>query len=172
MNNFEEESEILVIVLVSSIVLGVTACTKYILDSSMGPYVNKVAERNDYMNSILSNGSKCWEGTAHDQRVLDDARSRMNPFIIPNGKYYLGDAGYTNKLGILAPYLRITLACFVLHNFIMGIDPNDPITVKASNDDQAPAQDTIPIPTASSSQSTTYRGDQNYWVNFRDNFAT
>ncbi|KAF6141317.1 hypothetical protein GIB67_024401 [Kingdonia uniflora] len=171
-----------------------------------------------------------WKRIAHDQRVLDDAHSRMNPFIIPNGKYYLSDEEYTNEPGILAPYrntryhlnehigrrpqmhkklfnkrhaslrntidrefgilkkcfpllstdswfpykiqVRITLVCFVLHNFIMGVDPNNPITVEASNDDQAPTQDAIRITTASSSQSTTYRGDQNRWANFKDNFVT
>ncbi|KAF6157141.1 hypothetical protein GIB67_041602 [Kingdonia uniflora] len=58
MSNFVEESEMLVIAAASSVVLGVNAYKKYILDSSMGPYVNKVVERNDYMNSILSNDSK------------------------------------------------------------------------------------------------------------------
>ncbi|PIA60800.1 hypothetical protein AQUCO_00300371v1 [Aquilegia coerulea] len=28
-----------------------------------------------------------WEGTTHDQRVLDDARTRPNPFRIPQGIY-------------------------------------------------------------------------------------
>ncbi|KAF5189205.1 nuclease, partial [Thalictrum thalictroides] len=47
-----------------------------------------------------------WEGTAHDQRVLDDALARANPFVVPSGRYYLVDAGYTHQPGFLAPYRR------------------------------------------------------------------
>ncbi|KAL5699529.1 hypothetical protein ACHQM5_030415 [Ranunculus cassubicifolius] len=137
-----------------------------------------------------------WEGTAHDQKVLDDALVRSNPFVVPRGKYYLVDAGYTNQPGFLAPYrgisyhlinntkkknrrtpqndkelfntrhahlrttierafgvlkkrwpllsadcfypyktqVKIALACFILHNHVMGIDPNDAIVVEADKD--------------------------------------
>jgi len=43
-----------------------------------------------------------WEGSAHDGRVLNDALQR--DFIIPPGKYYLGDAGYGLSTQILTPY--------------------------------------------------------------------
>ena len=43
-----------------------------------------------------------WEGTAHDARVLDDARSK--DFPIPEGHFYLADAGYGLDWGILVPY--------------------------------------------------------------------
>ena len=33
-----------------------------------------------------------WEGSAADSRVFDHARS--NDFVVPDGPYYLGDAGY------------------------------------------------------------------------------
>ncbi|CAN1817208.1 Putative nuclease HARBI1 [Linum perenne] len=45
-----------------------------------------------------------WEGSAHDSRVLRDALSRAGGFRVPEGKYYLCDAGYTNAKGFLAPY--------------------------------------------------------------------
>ncbi|KAL6883505.1 hypothetical protein ACP4OV_010919 [Aristida adscensionis] len=45
-----------------------------------------------------------WEGSASDSRVLRDAMTREDAFAIPNGKYYLVDAGYTNGPGFLAPY--------------------------------------------------------------------
>ncbi|KAM7476800.1 hypothetical protein LguiB_024043 [Lonicera macranthoides] len=45
-----------------------------------------------------------WEGSAADGRVLRDALARPYPLIVPNGKYYLVDAGYTNGPGFLAPY--------------------------------------------------------------------
>ncbi|XP_050230424.1 protein ALP1-like [Mercurialis annua] len=45
-----------------------------------------------------------WEGSAHDGRVLRDAISRPNGLKIPQGCYYLVDAGYTNGEGFLAPY--------------------------------------------------------------------
>jgi hypothetical protein len=44
-----------------------------------------------------------WEGSAHDSRVLNHARSDSD-FVIPNDKYYLADAGYGLKRGILIPY--------------------------------------------------------------------
>ncbi|XP_070667098.1 protein ALP1-like [Malus domestica] len=45
-----------------------------------------------------------WEGSASDARVLRDALHRSNRFHVPNDKYYLVDAGYTNGPGFLAPY--------------------------------------------------------------------
>jgi hypothetical protein len=43
-----------------------------------------------------------WEGSAHDSRVLND--SLNNGFSVPPGKYYLGDAGYSNRDWLLTPY--------------------------------------------------------------------
>lgn len=43
-----------------------------------------------------------WEGSAHDSTVLADAFTK--DFTIPNGKYYLADAGYGLQKGILTPY--------------------------------------------------------------------
>nr|XP_027118694.1 protein ALP1-like [Coffea arabica] len=45
-----------------------------------------------------------WEGSAHDGRVLRNAISRPNGFRVPQGCYYLVDAGYCNADGFLAPY--------------------------------------------------------------------
>ncbi|KAL4361977.1 hypothetical protein GQ457_04G022180 [Hibiscus cannabinus] len=45
-----------------------------------------------------------WEGSAADGRVLRDAISRRNGLNVPQGCYYLCDAGYTNGEGFLAPY--------------------------------------------------------------------
>ncbi|XP_071730033.1 protein ALP1-like [Rutidosis leptorrhynchoides] len=45
-----------------------------------------------------------WEGSAHDGRVLRDAVSRPHGLKVPNGNYYLVDAGYCNANGFLAPY--------------------------------------------------------------------
>ncbi|KAM6587387.1 hypothetical protein CsatA_009992 [Cannabis sativa] len=45
-----------------------------------------------------------WEGSAHDGRVLRDALARRNGLRVPNGYYYLVDAGYTNGQGFLAPF--------------------------------------------------------------------
>ncbi|QHO40356.1 DDE_4 domain-containing protein [Arachis hypogaea] len=44
-----------------------------------------------------------WEGSAADSRVLRDALFR-NGFSVPQGHYYLCDAGYMNCEGFLAPY--------------------------------------------------------------------
>jgi DDE superfamily endonuclease len=43
-----------------------------------------------------------WEGSASDSAVYEDARA--TDFRIPEGKYYLADAGYPNTDALLAPY--------------------------------------------------------------------
>ncbi|XP_058072322.1 uncharacterized protein LOC131221170 [Magnolia sinica] len=45
-----------------------------------------------------------WEGSASDARVLQSALTREDKLFIPNGKYYVVDAGYANVPGFLAPY--------------------------------------------------------------------
>jgi hypothetical protein len=44
-----------------------------------------------------------WEGSAHDGTVHRDAHYNKG-FITPPGKYWLGDAGYSNSDTILVPY--------------------------------------------------------------------
>ncbi|XP_022684247.1 putative nuclease HARBI1 [Setaria italica] len=45
-----------------------------------------------------------WEGTAHDALVLRDALERENGLRVPQGKFYLVDAGYGAKPGFLPPF--------------------------------------------------------------------
>ena len=46
-----------------------------------------------------------WEGSAHDVRVLDSALEASSNALIPlQGKYYLGDAGYSNRRYLLTPF--------------------------------------------------------------------
>ncbi|CAI0384233.1 unnamed protein product [Linum tenue] len=45
-----------------------------------------------------------WESSAHDSRVLRDALTRPNGLNVPQGNYYLCDAGYANCPGFLSPY--------------------------------------------------------------------
>ncbi|CAL1352453.1 unnamed protein product [Linum trigynum] len=45
-----------------------------------------------------------WEGSAHDSRVLKDALTRPNGLTLPEGCFYLCDAGYANSPGFLTPY--------------------------------------------------------------------
>ncbi|XP_058086495.1 protein ALP1-like [Magnolia sinica] len=46
-----------------------------------------------------------WEGSASDARVLHNAMTRSDdPLIVPNGKYYVVDAGYAHSPGFMAPY--------------------------------------------------------------------
>ncbi|XP_048503327.1 uncharacterized protein LOC104908483 [Beta vulgaris subsp. vulgaris] len=44
------------------------------------------------------------EGLAHDNRVLCDALFIQNPLRVPQGNYYLCDAGYMNCEGFLTPF--------------------------------------------------------------------
>ncbi|WJX65362.1 hypothetical protein P8452_50034 [Trifolium repens] len=94
-----------------------------------------------------------WEGTASDSKILKDALSREDSLLIPEGKYYLGDAGFPLKGGILTPYrgvryhlkeystrgggnepyysfpvmTDIFIACCILHNYLMGVDVDNQI---------------------------------------------
>ena len=43
-----------------------------------------------------------WAGSVHDSRVLEDAKKKG--FKIPDGKYYLADAGYASSTSLLVPY--------------------------------------------------------------------
>jgi hypothetical protein len=43
-----------------------------------------------------------WEGSAADGRVWEAARRK--DFTIPEGKYYLGDAGFPTCASLLVPY--------------------------------------------------------------------
>ncbi|WVZ92066.1 hypothetical protein U9M48_038161 [Paspalum notatum var. saurae] len=45
-----------------------------------------------------------WEGSAHDALILADALERDDGLTVPQGKYYLVDAGYAAKPGFLPPY--------------------------------------------------------------------
>lgn len=46
-----------------------------------------------------------WEGSASDARVLQDALE--NNFYVPEGKFYLVDAGYANTPNFIAPYRNV-----------------------------------------------------------------
>ncbi|KAJ4801431.1 nuclease [Rhynchospora pubera] len=45
-----------------------------------------------------------WEGTASDSKIIKSALNRPCPLIIPEGKYYLVDAGFMTKSSLLTPY--------------------------------------------------------------------
>ncbi|MQL74611.1 hypothetical protein Taro_006969 [Colocasia esculenta] len=45
-----------------------------------------------------------WEGSADDSRILNDALGRENGLKVPEGKYYLVDAGHGISPGFMAPY--------------------------------------------------------------------
>nr|XP_020164644.1 protein ALP1-like [Aegilops tauschii subsp. strangulata] len=47
-----------------------------------------------------------WEGSAHDANILTDSMSRPDRINIPDGKFYLGDAGYACRPGILPPFRK------------------------------------------------------------------
>nr|XP_051206930.1 uncharacterized protein LOC127322024 [Lolium perenne] len=48
-----------------------------------------------------------WEGTAHDANVLADALGRERGLQVPEGKYYLVDAGYGAKPGFIPPFCNV-----------------------------------------------------------------
>ncbi|KAL3521071.1 hypothetical protein ACH5RR_019220 [Cinchona calisaya] len=48
-----------------------------------------------------------WEGPTSDSRIIKNAMNREDKLIIPNDKYYLVDAGFMLKRGLLTPYRNI-----------------------------------------------------------------
>ncbi|XP_057469660.1 protein ALP1-like [Actinidia eriantha] len=71
------------------------------------------SRKGDYATNVLGGCSRNlrfiyalsgWEGSATDSRVLRNALVRPHGLRIPQGHYYLVDAGYTNGPGLLAPY--------------------------------------------------------------------
>ncbi|KAL8106144.1 hypothetical protein AgCh_029810 [Apium graveolens] len=48
-----------------------------------------------------------WEGTASDSRIIKNALTRNHCPKIPEGKYYLVDAGFMLKSGLITPYRRV-----------------------------------------------------------------
>ncbi|XP_071681839.1 protein ALP1-like [Lolium perenne] len=47
-----------------------------------------------------------WEGSAHDASILVDSLSRPDGLQIPDDKFYLGDAGYACRSGILPTFRK------------------------------------------------------------------
>ena len=45
-----------------------------------------------------------WEGSAHDATILANSLEREDGLKIPEGKFYLADAGYACRPGILPPF--------------------------------------------------------------------
>ena len=54
------------------------------------------------MNMMFAYVLPGWEGSATDSHIFNDAHA--NDFIIPEGWYYLADAGYPNYNVLLVPY--------------------------------------------------------------------
>ncbi|XP_028116575.1 putative nuclease HARBI1 [Camellia sinensis] len=135
-----------------------------------------------------------WKGTASDSRIIKNALTREDKLKIPNGKFYLVDAGYMLRSSLIPPYrgvryhlkeysnhppenarelfnhrhasLRnaierafgvlkkrfpiiastieptysvntqsnIVIACCILHNFLMGVDPDENITAEVDKE--------------------------------------
>ncbi|XP_040933842.1 uncharacterized protein [Gossypium hirsutum] len=64
-----------------------------------------------------------WEGSVADGRVLRDTISRRHGLKVPNGCYYLVDAGYTNCEGFLAPFRGQR---YHLNEWRQGYQPSTP----------------------------------------------
>jgi hypothetical protein len=77
-----------------------------------------------------------WEGSAHDGTVLRDATFNHS-FKTPTGRYWLGDAGYSNADNVLV--------AIGLYNWVRGIDgPNADILLEADTEDKRAKKATQP----------------------------
>ncbi|GFZ19888.1 hypothetical protein Acr_28g0005930 [Actinidia rufa] len=114
-----------------------------------------------------------WEGSATDSRVLANALVRPHGLKIPQGRFYLVDAGYTNGPGLLAPYRTqcriVTACCLLLHNFIkreMSIDPVE------HEYDMWELHNMHNVPLEDPEDHITQVDTTNEWTEMRDNLAT
>ncbi|XP_042488921.1 uncharacterized protein LOC122069041 [Macadamia integrifolia] len=59
-----------------------------------------------------------WEGSASDSRILEDAlhRDGEGRVLVPQGKFYLVDAGFANQKGFLRPYRNVCYHLKEWHN--------------------------------------------------------
>ncbi|XP_073354934.1 uncharacterized protein [Aegilops tauschii subsp. strangulata] len=83
------------------------------------------------------------DGSTHDANILSDSMSRHDGINIPDETFYLGDAGYACRPGVLPPFrktrfkildqkpfhpyptqVKLVLACCIIHNWILqwGVD--------------------------------------------------
>jgi len=80
----------------------------HVSGQDVGPYWNRKGQiTQNIMAAYKFDLQFCyilagWEGLAYDGKVLNDAFDKG--FVIPEGKYYLCDAGYVLKKGCLTPY--------------------------------------------------------------------
>ncbi|KAH7863363.1 hypothetical protein Vadar_016574 [Vaccinium darrowii] len=104
-----------------------------------------------------------WEGSASDSRIIKNALAREDKLKVPLGKYYLVDAGFMLRPSFLASYrverafgvlkkrfpiiasgveahysfetqTDIVVACCILQNFLMGVDPDDRILAEVDEE--------------------------------------
>ena len=66
-----------------------------------------------------------WEGSAHDATILANSLEREDGLKIPEGKFYLADAGYACRPGIL-PHFRSTSS-------LQGTIPGPPTSFSISD---------------------------------------
>ncbi|XP_073355660.1 uncharacterized protein [Aegilops tauschii subsp. strangulata] len=58
-----------------------------------------------------------WEGSAYYANILSDNISRLDGVNIPDGKFYLGEADYACRLGVLPPFRKTSLRVTVERAF-------------------------------------------------------
>ena len=83
----------------------------HVSGQDVGPYWNRKGQiTQNIMAAYKFDLQFCyilagWEGLAYDGKVLNDAFDKG--FVIPEGKYYLCDAGYTLRKCCLTPYCGV-----------------------------------------------------------------
>eukprot|EP00268_Persea_americana_P030879 TRINITY_DN2997_c0_g2_i4.p1 TRINITY_DN2997_c0_g2~~TRINITY_DN2997_c0_g2_i4.p1 ORF type:complete len:394 (+),score=59.35 TRINITY_DN2997_c0_g2_i4:113-1183(+) len=79
---------------------------------------SKLGKFYPYFEYVLAG----WEGSSSGQRILNSALTREDSLHIPEGKYYLVDASYTNMMGFLTPYDGVR---YHLSEFTSGHEPEN-----------------------------------------------
>ncbi|XP_016490534.2 uncharacterized protein LOC107810288 [Nicotiana tabacum] len=64
----------------------------------------KIIKQPDGFHVPSEIASTGWEGTASDSRIVKEALNKQDPLRIPEGKYYIVDAGFMLRSGLITPY--------------------------------------------------------------------
>ncbi|KAI5673431.1 hypothetical protein M9H77_13795 [Catharanthus roseus] len=99
-----------------------------------------------------------WERSAVDSTVLGDALVRSDPLVVPNGKFFLVDAGYTNGPDFLAPYRGV----------MINLEPSSD---EREDEDEANDEELVDVNFTNFDNRIKIVRTTNGWTQFRDTLA-
>ncbi|VFQ68708.1 unnamed protein product [Cuscuta campestris] len=112
-----------------------------------------------------------WEGTALDSRIIKNALRREDKLKIPEGKYYLVDAGFMLTRGLITPYRGVRY-------HLKDVDLNDEIMREVDMEllNQDASNETIHASSGQSSEASEGEAIREHiatqmWIDYQNNEA-